>query len=220
MNRANEDALKKLTDQFNGSQSDVHVTLVNQTAYKDTFEKYVAGLSTGDLPDLVQIQDISLGQMIDTGSVLPAQACVKADHYDLSDHLKRVVDYYTVKGTLWPMPFNVSNPVFYYDQNAFTKAGLDPEQAADDARRGQGRRKEAQGRRRGVEGRLRAQDGPVVSRAVAREGGQAVREQRQWPFGAGHQGGVRQPNRAGDLLLHVGHGVERSGRGEQQPGDR
>jgi sn-glycerol 3-phosphate transport system substrate-binding protein len=52
---------------------------------------------------------------------------VKADHYDLSDHLKRVVDYYTVKGTLWPMPFNVSNPIFYYDRNAFTKAGLDPD---------------------------------------------------------------------------------------------
>ena len=87
----------------------------------------VAGLSTGDLPDLVQIQDISLAQMIDTGSVLPAQACVKADHYDLSDHVKRVTDYYTVKGTLWPMPFNVSNPIFVYDKNAFTKAGLDPE---------------------------------------------------------------------------------------------
>ena len=24
------------------------------------------------------------------------------------------------------MPFNVSNPVLYYDQNAFTAAGLDP----------------------------------------------------------------------------------------------
>jgi sn-glycerol 3-phosphate transport system substrate-binding protein len=32
-----------------------------------------------------------------------------------------------VKGTLWPMPFNVSNPIFYYDKNAFRKAGLDPE---------------------------------------------------------------------------------------------
>jgi sn-glycerol 3-phosphate transport system substrate-binding protein len=126
MNRANEDELTKLTDQFNASQAKVKVTLINQLTYKDTFEKYVAGLSTGDLPDLVQIQDISLAQMIDTGSVLPAQACVKADHYDLSDHVERVTDYYTVKGTLWPMPFNVSNPIFVYDKNAFTKAGLDP----------------------------------------------------------------------------------------------
>jgi sn-glycerol 3-phosphate transport system substrate-binding protein len=58
--------------------------------------------------------------------VLPAQACVKADKYDLSDNLKRVTDYYSVKGTLWPMPFNVSNPVFFYNKKAFQTAGLDP----------------------------------------------------------------------------------------------
>jgi sn-glycerol 3-phosphate transport system substrate-binding protein len=126
MTQANETTLQKLADQFNSSQSDVHVKLVNQTTYRDTLDKYVAGLSTGDLPDLVQIEDTGTQQMIDTQSVLPAAACVKADHYDLSDHIKRVIDYYTVNGTLWPMPFNVSNPIFLYNKKAFTKAGLDP----------------------------------------------------------------------------------------------
>ena len=126
MNRANDEALQKLTDEYNSSQSDVKVALVNQTTYDDTLTKYVAGLSTGDLPDLVQIEDTGLQQMIDTQSILPAQACVKADKYDLSGHVQRVVDYYTVDGTLWPMPFNVSNPVFYYNKKAFTQAGLDP----------------------------------------------------------------------------------------------
>ena len=44
----------------------------------------------------------------------------------MSDYIPRVTDYYTVKDALWPMPFNVSNPVLYYDKNAFTAAGLDP----------------------------------------------------------------------------------------------
>ena len=44
----------------------------------------------------------------------------------MSDNLKRVVDYYSVKGKLWPMPFNVSNPVLYYNKKAFQTAGLDP----------------------------------------------------------------------------------------------
>jgi len=126
MPRANEATLQRLTYQYNASQSKVKVTLVNQTTYNDTLTKYVAGLSTGDLPDLVQIEDTALQQMIDTQSVLPAQACVKADKYDLSGHVKRVVDYYTVNGTLWPMPFNVSNPIFFYNKKAFTRAGLDP----------------------------------------------------------------------------------------------
>jgi sn-glycerol 3-phosphate transport system substrate-binding protein len=126
MNRANEETLQRLADRFNSSQNDVRVSLVNQTTYVDTLNKFRAGLSTGDLPDLVQIEDTGLQQMIDTQAVLPAQSCVDADKYNLSDHLKRVVDYYSVKGKLYPMPFNVSNPVFYYNKKAFQTAGLDP----------------------------------------------------------------------------------------------
>jgi len=126
--RANEEVLQRLTDRFNSSQNDVRVTIVNQTTYPDTLNKFRSGLSSGDLPDLVMIADTGLQQMIDTQAVLPAQACVKADKYDLSDNLERVVDYYSVKGTLWPMPFNVSNPVLYYNKKAFQSAGLDPNQ--------------------------------------------------------------------------------------------
>lgn len=125
--RENEATLQKLADTFNSSQDKVHVTLVAQPTYQDTLEKYVAGLSTGDLPDLAMIGDGDVQQMIDTQSVLPAQACVKADKYDLSGHLERVVDYYTIDKTLWPMPFNVSGPVLYYDKAKFTAAGLDPD---------------------------------------------------------------------------------------------
>src|SRR5215207_7222356 len=103
MNRANEETLQRLTDRLNSSQNDVRVSLVNQTSYEDTLNKFRAGLATGDLPHLVQIEDTGLQQMIDTQAVLPAQACVDADKYDLSDHVKRVVDYYSVKGKLWPM---------------------------------------------------------------------------------------------------------------------
>ncbi len=126
MPRANEETLQALADEFNSSQDKVHVNLLNVITYQDTLDKYIAGLSTGDLPDLVQIGDGDVQTMIDTQSVLPVESCVKADKFDLSGHLQRVVDYYTVGGVLWPMPFNVSGPVLYYDENAFTAAGLDP----------------------------------------------------------------------------------------------
>ncbi len=127
MTRENEATLVRLTDAFNSSQGDVRVELVNQTTYEDTLEKYKAGLGTGELPDLVQIEDTGLQQMIDTQSVLPAASCVRADDYSFDGHIPRVVDYYTVDGTLWPMPFNVSNPVLYYNKTLFEQAGLDPE---------------------------------------------------------------------------------------------
>jgi sn-glycerol 3-phosphate transport system substrate-binding protein len=128
LTQANATALQAATDQFNSSQSQVHVTLVNQPQYNDTQEKFVAGLSTGDLPDVAQIQDTGLQQMIDTHAILPVQSCINADHYSsqLSDFIPRTLSYWTVKGVLYGMPFNVSNPVFFYNKTAFQKAGLDP----------------------------------------------------------------------------------------------
>jgi sn-glycerol 3-phosphate transport system substrate-binding protein len=125
---ANERALQQLTSQFNAAHPDIHVTLVNNITYEEDLHKFVAGLSTGDLPDLVQIEDTGLQQMIDTRAVLPAASCVKADNYSgqLSDFVDRVVRYWSVKGVIYPMPFNVSNPVFLYNKKAFVKAGLDP----------------------------------------------------------------------------------------------
>jgi sn-glycerol 3-phosphate transport system substrate-binding protein len=127
MNRSLGETLQKLTDAFNASQSDVKVSLVNQVDYQQTFQKYKAGLSTGDLPDIVQLQETDQQQMIDTQTVLPASVCAKADKYSFSDFLPRVISYFTVEGKQYAMPFNTSGPVLYYNKKAFTAAGLDPE---------------------------------------------------------------------------------------------
>lgn len=128
MPQDNEKTLQAVTDEFNSSQSDVKVNLVNQVSYDDTFTKYKAGLESGELPDLVQLQETEQQQMIDTQSIVPSGACAKADKYSFSDYLPRVVSYFTVDGQMYAMPFNTSGPVLYYNKKAFTAAGLDPEQ--------------------------------------------------------------------------------------------
>jgi len=127
MQDANEETLTELTNEFNASQQDVRVTLVNQTSYQDTLEKYRVSLGSGDLPDLIQIEDTGTQVMIDSQGVLPAQACVDAGDLDLSDMIERVHAYYSVEDVLYPVPFNVSNPILYYNKQAFEAAGLDPE---------------------------------------------------------------------------------------------
>ena len=126
MTRVNEDTLKELTDEFNGSQQDVHVNLVNQTSYEDTLTKFKAALGGGDLPDVVQIQDVDQQLVIDSQAMLPAQACLDAEHVDQSAILPRIKSYYTVQGVQWAVPFSVSNPILYYNKAAFERAGLDP----------------------------------------------------------------------------------------------
>ncbi len=125
--RANEDEIKKLTAEFNAQQHDVHVTLSASSSYTDNFTRFKAGLSTGALPDLMQGDDASVQAMIDSQAVLPVASCLQADGAAASDLFPRVVAYYSVNDVLYPMPFNDSNPVLYYNKAAFRRAGLDPD---------------------------------------------------------------------------------------------
>ena len=192
MPRANEETLQALTDKFNSSQSDVKVNAREPGRLRGRRSRSTRPVSrSGDLPDVVQLQETDQQQMIDTQTVLPASVCAKADKYSFSDFLPRVISYFTVQGTQYAMPFNTSGPVLYYNKKAFTAAGLDPEQAADDARRGARRGREAQ-EPTGVPSAARAQDRPDLLRAVDRDGEQALREQQQRAQGARDEGGVRR----------------------------
>ena len=51
---------------------------------------------------------------------------MNAAKYSTSDYLPRPLDYWKVNGVQWALPFAVSAPILYYNQNAFTKAGLNP----------------------------------------------------------------------------------------------
>src|SRR5580698_791139 len=123
---ANLPTLQAITNSFNSSQSKVHVTLVTQDGYDDTWQKYLAGLSNGQLPDAVQLEDQDTQEAVDTNSFLPVQSCMNAAKYSTSDYLPRPLSYWKVDGVQWALPFAVSAPILYYNQNAFTKAGLNP----------------------------------------------------------------------------------------------
>ena len=84
---ANATTLAAIAKTFNASQSKVHVTLVNQASYDDTWQKYEAGLSNGQLPDAVQLEDQRTQAAIDTQSFLPVQSCMNAAHYSTADYL-------------------------------------------------------------------------------------------------------------------------------------
>lgn len=126
MPRENEKTLNKLVDAFNASQDKVQVKAVFQGNYDDTLTKYRAATQGGARPDIVQIEDSALQTVIDSGTTLPVQACVDADDYSLDQNLPRALAYYSVERTLYALPFNISNPILYYNKIAFRDAGLDP----------------------------------------------------------------------------------------------
>src|SRR5690606_6712383 len=104
----------------------VRVRLLNQDSYENNFDSYRTA-TPNDRPDVVQLPEYYLQAMIDSGTAVPAQACVEASGFDTDALLDPAEAYYTVDDVLWAMPFNVSNPVLYYNKAMFEAAGLDPE---------------------------------------------------------------------------------------------
>jgi sn-glycerol 3-phosphate transport system substrate-binding protein len=119
-----------MVDRFNQSQDQVNLEASDQgSAYEEIFRKYesAASASTDQLPDIIYLEDTQLQAMIDGGNVLPAQACMDADGYDLTDIEPVARAVYTVDDVLYPGYINVSTPVLYYNKAHWVKANLDPD---------------------------------------------------------------------------------------------
>ncbi len=125
LNAESEAGLVKLTDAYNSSQERVRIQLENQGNYRQTIDKYVQS-SQSSRPDLVMFPDYATQQTADSGSVIPIGACLEASGFDTSTFQPSTLTAYSTAGVQFGMPFNVSNPVLYYNKKVFEAAGLDP----------------------------------------------------------------------------------------------
>jgi sn-glycerol 3-phosphate transport system substrate-binding protein len=125
-------ALGVLTDmakRYNASQDKVVVTTNNQgNAYQEGLDKYEGAAATPDqLPQIMYLEDTMLGELVDKGQILPAEACMLADDFDPTSITPAARAAYSVDDVLYPGYMNVSTPILYYNKVHFKKAGLDPE---------------------------------------------------------------------------------------------
>lgn len=120
-----ERALTDLVAAYNAGQDRVEVVLQTQTSYESTIDKYING-SEASRPDVVQLPEYVVQSFAQSETFVPVEACIEAGGFDMSPILPRVADTYTFEGIQWAMPFNVSNPVLYYNRLMFEAAGLDP----------------------------------------------------------------------------------------------
>lgn len=122
------ETLTQLVEKYNGSQSKVKVRLESQGAsYEELNRKFTSGVQSKQLPGLIMVDDTSTQLMADSGVILPAQACLNAAKQDTSPYVKVAVDYYTIKGVLWPASAGLGSILFWYNKEHFRRAGLDPE---------------------------------------------------------------------------------------------
>jgi len=120
--------LTDMVKAFNKSQDKIVVTANNQgNAYAEVLRKYEGASATpAQLPQVIYLEDTALGEMVDKGQVLPAEACMEADNYDVKQITPAARAAYSVDDVLYPGYMNVSTPVLYFNKVHFKKAGLDP----------------------------------------------------------------------------------------------
>src|SRR3989440_10404817 len=127
MSGINGEALNKIVNNFNASQSAIKVTTVFQGTYDDLLSKLNTALASNAAPALVQVYDIGQRYMYDSGQVVPMQAFIDRDKFSTADFEPAVINYYKYQDKLQSMPFNASSSIFYYNKDAFKEVGLDPE---------------------------------------------------------------------------------------------
>ena len=121
--------LNKIVEEYNKSQDKIEVEALYQGSYQEALNKFKSVQATDKAPALIQLNEISTEYMYNSGAITPMQEFVKKDNYDLTKLEDTLINYYTINGTLYSMPFNSSASILLYNKDAFKEVGLDPEKA-------------------------------------------------------------------------------------------
>ena len=121
--------LNKIVEEYNKSQDKIEVEALYQGSNQEALNKFKSVQGTDKSPALIQLNEISTEYMYNSGAITPMQEFVKKDNYDLTKLEDTLINYYTINGTLYSMPFNSSASILLYNKDAFKEVGLDPEKA-------------------------------------------------------------------------------------------
>jgi multiple sugar transport system substrate-binding protein len=123
-----EVALKSLTDQFNSSQSAVHVNLANKGSYTDLNRAVLTATAAGQPPDLTQCIESDAAKYYSSKALADLTPFINAadglSGADLKDIFPAMLNAAKIKGTYYQFPFNKSTIVYYYNQDMFAAKGI------------------------------------------------------------------------------------------------
>ncbi|MCA1647162.1 MAG: ABC transporter substrate-binding protein [Chloroflexi bacterium] len=120
----NADVQQQLVDRYNAAQKDVQVTLQNQTTYEDLSAKLTAALQAKNPPEVVLLSDVWWFKFYLNKTLQPLDDLMKAEGVNASDYVDVFYKETVRNGKQVLLPFGRSTPIFYYNKDAWAKAGL------------------------------------------------------------------------------------------------
>lgn len=132
MTGALSDQLNDIASQFNASQSEFKVVPVYKGGYAESMSAAIAAYRAKSPPHIAQVFEVGTATMMAARQAIKPVYQVMAESgetFDPKSYMPAVTSYYTdTTGRMLSMPFNSSTTVFYYNKDAFRKAGLNPDQ--------------------------------------------------------------------------------------------
>lgn len=110
--------------EWSAMNSEFNVVTERKGSYRETLQAAALAARQGDAPHLVQLFEVGSQLAVDSGIFKPVGEVggIPAD-----DYIEPVLNYYTIDGEIYSIPFNSSSPILYYNKDKMEEAGLDPE---------------------------------------------------------------------------------------------
>ncbi|MDU1414253.1 MAG: ABC transporter substrate-binding protein [Clostridium sp.] len=130
MGGSNEEAIKKITDDFMAKNSNVTVKLENQGKYTDLFDKLMASAKADQLPTITQVYSNRLSWYISKGLVADLTTYMDDKETGFTEEDYKDIPEMFFNDGIWndkqyAMPFNKSQMVLYYNVGMFKDAGIE-----------------------------------------------------------------------------------------------
>ena len=133
MTAVNNEWVNDLAKQFNESKSEYKVVPTFKGVYDESMTAAIAAFRSGNAPHILQVFEVGTATMMASKGATVPVGKVMADagaKFDPSAYIPAVAGYYTApNGQMLSFPFNSSTTIFYYNKDAFKKAGLDADKA-------------------------------------------------------------------------------------------
>ena len=133
MSAALGDWVNDLAKQYNESQTQYKIVPTYKGQYDESMTAAIAAFRSGNAPHMLQVFEVGTATMMASkGAIVPVAKVLNDGGFKFTpgEYVPAVAAYYTApNGQMLSYPFNSSTTVFYYNKDAFKKAGLDPEKA-------------------------------------------------------------------------------------------
>ena len=113
---------------FNATHDHIQVEPVFTGGYSENMARATAAILSGQPPDVAILLGIDIYSLIQTEGIIPLDDYIASEAgLDIDDFFDAFMANNIADDQVWSIPWQRSTPILYYNKDAFSEVGLDPD---------------------------------------------------------------------------------------------